>query len=241
MSIGGTGASLAATCGASSSAPVGYPLEAFSGCSMGAATAKSPPPWRLVRSHHLIKTERGPTSCHRPGRGSTFGLEGMFRQSASTTRWAALHAQDADQLIVLSRGQEGHSGRGINERAAFSWLAGDGVFETRQHDSFYIYYSMSVPAGRRFRLGAAEARLADSCGRHAGRTTLAAKVLQHQDGHSHSVQHGAQCGLTITTRRAGGIGSMDCADVSRQESVFLLHHRMKRITRTRIAAGRAAS
>jgi pyruvate dehydrogenase E1 component len=128
----------------------------------------------------------------RPDESRTFGMEGMFRSSASGRRSGQLYKpQDADQLMYYRESKDGQVlQEGINEGGAMSsWIVAATSYSTNNVPMipFYIYYSMfglQRVGDLAWLAGDIRAR-GFLLGGTAGRTTLNGEGLQHEDGHSH--------------------------------------------------------
>ena len=89
-------------------------------CWRAPASARSPPPWRSCACSTVLLKDKNigknivPIV---PDEARTFGMEGLFRQIGIYSSVGQLYTpQDADQLHVLPRGQEGPDARGGHQR-----------------------------------------------------------------------------------------------------------------------------
>jgi pyruvate dehydrogenase E1 component len=134
-----------------------------------------------------------------PDESRTFGMEGLFRQSASGARKARTtcrKTRPADVLQGIKTGQILQEG--INEAGAMSdWIAAATSYSVHnvQTMPFYICYSMfglQRVGDLAWAAGDQRAR-GFLLGGTAGRTTLNGEGLQHEDGHSHPGQPDPNC------------------------------------------------
>jgi pyruvate dehydrogenase E1 component len=127
-----------------------------------------------------------------PDESRTFGMEGLFRQVGIYSPVGQLYQpQDSEQLMFYKEDEHGQIlEEGITEAGSISSFIAAGTSYSAhavQMVPFYIYYSMYGYQ----RVGDLVWAAGDSrtrgflLGGTAGRTTLNAEGLQHQDGHSH--------------------------------------------------------
>ena len=178
--------------------------ESFAGAGAGDLPGRARPTAGARDQHHAGLRALPDGSCcatrpsarsraDRPGRGRTFGMEGLFRQIGIYNPRARKYTPvDKDQVMYYREDKERPDPAGGHQRGRRHELQldrrGDVVLDEQPHHGAVLHLLLDVrlPARRRPGLGRrrhAGARL--PARRHQGRTTLNGEGLQHEDGHSH--------------------------------------------------------